>query len=167
MGFLTLHGSGPPVVPQSRFEFVVLRLSARWPPNGRVGKVHVRRHGAGISWTTWLRIVEIIHRPRRRNATVRRRGPAQTRHVRTSANTVGPVIAISRRFKWLRGRVARGVRCHRWSLVRRTAEARERRRCGCRRGARTGLREITPNVRRNRSIPHVVVASRTRHIQRW
>jgi hypothetical protein len=127
----------------------------------------VRGHGAGISWTTWLRVVEIIHRSRRRNAAVRGRGPAQTRHVRTAADAVGPVITISRRLKRLRGGVARGVRRHRWSLVRRTAEARERRRRGCRRGARAGLREIPPNMRRDRSVPHVVVASGTRHVQRW
>jgi hypothetical protein len=127
----------------------------------------MRRHGAGIGRTTWLGVVEIIHRPRRRDAAVRGRCPAQTRHVRTPADAVGPVITISRRLKRLRRGVAGGVRCHRWSLVWRTAEARERRRRGCRRSARAGLREIPPNVRRDRAVPHVVVASGTRHVQRW
>lgn len=99
----------PRTLGQSRPHFVVVWLCASRPSDGRVGKVHVRRHRAGVCSSAGFGIGEVVRRARGRNARMRRRRPAQAGHVRATADTVGAVVIVGRRLQGLRRAVARGV----------------------------------------------------------
>lgn len=105
---IELNRSRPRSLAKPRLHFVILRLRTGGPSNRGIGKVHVRRHGGGVCWGTGLGVV-VINRAGRRDASMRRRCPAQTGHVGTSANAVWPVVVVGRRLQRLRGAVAGGM----------------------------------------------------------
>lgn len=142
---------------------VVIGLGAGGPANGRVGEVHVWRHGRGVCRAGGLGVGEVIRRSWGRHAAMRRRSPSEASHVRTSIDTVGTVIASSRGLQ----RLGRGIgmRGHRGADVGGTAIAGERRRSRSRGSSRATLGEVTPHVRRDRASAHVVVAGRSVHVQ--
>lgn len=157
------YGRGPCVVAPG-LHFVVLRLGAGRPANGRVGEVHVRRHRCRVRGASGLRVSEVVGRSGRWHATMRRRGPPKTSHVWTAVHAIGTVITIGRGLKRLRRSV--GMRGHRWPGVGRTAVAGQRRRGRSRGSPRAALGEIPTNMRRDRTGAHVVVAGRAVHVQR-
>lgn len=60
-----------------RLHLIVLGFGTGRPPNSRVGKVHMGRHGAGVRRSVGLGVGEVVCGARRRDAAVGRRGPAQ------------------------------------------------------------------------------------------
>lgn len=144
---------------------VVLRLRTSRSSDGRVGEVHMRRHGARIRRSTGIRVGEVVGRAGRWDA-MRWRRPAQTRHVRAPVDAIRAVVIVGRRLQGLRRTVARGIGCHGGSNRRRTAEARKRRRGSGGRGTRAGLRKVTTEVGRDGSAS-VIIADGTRHMQGW
>lgn len=154
-----------PSVPNSWLHFVVFRLGAAWSSNGRVGKVHVRRHGIWIDRSILLCVVVVLvvlSRAWRWDAAVWRRRPAHTRHVRTSRDAARPVVGVSRRFKRLRRPISSWMRRHGRSWV--AAVAWQRRGCWGRWSARTALLEVSPHMGWDRSVGEVIFTSRTKHI---
>lgn len=147
----------------SSLHLVVIRLGAGGPANGRVGEVHVWRHGGWVRWASGLRVSEIIGRPRRGHAAMRRGGPSEACHVGASVDAVGAMIAGSRRLQRLRWGI--GMRGHRWANMGGTAIARKRGRCRSRGSSGAALGEIPAHVRRNGPSAHVVVASGSMHVQ--
>lgn len=143
-------------------QVIAIRFSARGPPDGGVGEVHVRGHGARICGPASFRI-EIGCGARRRDAGMRRRRPTQAGHVRASANAIGPVVVVGGRLKRLRRTVPRRMGSHRWTGVRSATITRQRWGRGGRGRPGTSLRETAANMGWNRSIRHVVVGAR--HIQ--
>lgn len=144
-------------------QIIAIRFSARRPPNGRVGEVHVRGHGARIRGPASFGI-EVGCRARRRDAGMRRGRPTEAGHVRASANAIGPVVVIGGRLKRLRRTVSRRMGSHRGTGVRSATITGQRWGRGGRGSPGTGLRETAANMGRNRSVRHVVVGAR--HIQR-
>lgn len=115
------HRCRPGVVAHSWLSLVVLWLSAGGSTDGRVGEVHVWRHGRRVCRATGLGIGEVVGRAWRRHAAMRRRSPAQTSHVRAATHTIWPVVVIGRRLKWLRRSI--WMRSHGRPCVRSTAKA--------------------------------------------
>jgi hypothetical protein len=146
----------------SGLHFVVLRLGAGRPTNGRVGEVHLRRHRR-VRRASRFRVTEVIGGSGRWHATVRRRGPSKAGHVWTTVHAIGTVITVGRRLKRLGWSV--GMRGH-GPTVGRTAIAGQRRRGRSRGGPGAALGEIPTHVRRDRTAAHIVVASRAVHVQR-
>jgi hypothetical protein len=143
---------------------VVIGLGAGGPADGRVGEVHVWRHGRGVGRTRGLGVGKVIGRPGGRHAAMRRRSPPKASHVGASIDTVGAVIAGGRRLQRLRRRI--GMRSHGWADVRGTAIAGERGRCRSRRSSRATLGEVTAHMRRDGTSTHVIVAGGSVHVQR-
>lgn len=56
----TSYRCGPGVIAHSRFVLVVLRLSTGGSTDGRVGEVHVWRHGCRVSRASGLGISEVV-----------------------------------------------------------------------------------------------------------
>lgn len=158
-----LNRCRPHMLSHSRLQLVVLRFSTCRSSNGRVGKVHVWRHGAGIGRSTGVRVAKVVSRARRGDACMRRRGPAQTCHMRASIDAIRAMVVVGRRLQGLRRAIASGMRRHGGPDGRRTAITRERWRRGRGRGTRTGLRKVTTEVRWDWPAP-VVVTDGARHM---
>lgn len=166
-GFETrLDRRRPHMLGHSGLQLVVLRLRTCRSSDGRVGKVHVWRHGAGVRRSTGIRVAKVMSRARRGDACMRRRGPAQTCHMRASIDAIRAMIVVGRRLQGLRRAIASGMRRHGGPDGWRTAIARERWRRGRGRGTRTGLRKVTTEVRWEGSVS-VVVTDGARHMQGW
>lgn len=162
-----LNRSRPHVLGHSGLQLIVLWLCACRSSDGRVGKVHMRRHGAGVGRrSTGIRVAKVMSRARRRDACMRRRGPAQTRHMRASIDATRAMVVVGWWLQGLRRAIACGMRRHGGAHWGRTAVARQRWRRGRGRGTRAGLRKVTAEVRWDWPAS-VVVTHGSRHMQGW
>jgi hypothetical protein len=159
------YGCRPGVLAHSRLGLVIVRLGATGAAEGRVGEVHVRRHGGWVCWIARLGVGEVIGRAWGGHATVRRRGPSETGHVWAPADTVRPVVIVGRRLEGLRGSI--GVRRHRRTCMRCTAVTRERRGSGRGGSTRTALGKVASYMRGDGPVAHIIITSRAMHVQRW
>ena len=104
----SLNRCRPHMLSQPGLHLVILRLRTGRSSDGRVGEVHMRRHGAGIRRSTGVRVGEVVGRTGRRDA-MRGGRPTQTRHVWAPADAVRAVVVVGRWLQWLRRTVARGM----------------------------------------------------------